>query len=294
MATALHLAFIPEVTLAQSAEGLLTLQTRTTRLIVRHSTPGLQAMIQVLAGSGATQDALQALVLQTDDAEVLPRFYYYLNRFQAKGILRTTLLAAGQPLATLCPLVEARLPQPQRLTATARVVLSRFAYCRRVGQHWQLESPLAPARILLHGGRGAALVAALAQPQDRHSLAQAVPEISVDGSEMFLALLAQGGMRSTVDATGQSSEETQDTLGQWEFHDLLFHSRSRVGRHDNPWGGTYRFLDHFPPSRQSNLRCPAPYCRSIRQTSRRSKLPTVPSQTSSKPVARSGSTATRR
>ncbi len=75
MAAALHLAFIPEVTLAQSAEGLLTLQTRTTRLIVRHSTPGLQAMIQVLAGSGATQDALQALVLQTDDAEVLPRFY---------------------------------------------------------------------------------------------------------------------------------------------------------------------------------------------------------------------------
>jgi SagB-type dehydrogenase family enzyme len=29
------------------------------------------------------------------------------------------------------------------------------------------------------------------------------------------------------------------TLAQWEFHDLLFHARSRDGRHSNLYGGTY-------------------------------------------------------
>jgi len=33
----------------------------------------------------------------------------------------------------------------------------------------------------------------------------------------------------------------------WDFHDLLFHSRSRMGRHDNEVGGTYRFLSRIPP-----------------------------------------------
>jgi SagB-type dehydrogenase family enzyme len=203
-------------------------------------------MLHTLAGTGATQPDLQALVLQSDDAEVLSRFYYYLNRLQARGLLSATLMVKGQPLATLLPLTGVGLPQHE--SAEARYVLSRFAYCRRDAAHFQLESPLAPARVLLHDGRAAALLAALAQPQDRDSLAQAVPGMRVDSSEAFLVLLAQGGMLSTVDATGQSSEETQPTLGQWEFHDLLFHSRSRAGRHDQPVGGTYRFLDRFPPT----------------------------------------------
>ena len=36
-------------------------------------------------------------------------------------------------------------------------------------------------------------------------------------------------------------------LQQWEFHDLLFHHRSRTGRHSDAAGGTYRFLGTLPP-----------------------------------------------
>ncbi|HEY2574032.1 MAG TPA: SagB family peptide dehydrogenase, partial [Verrucomicrobiaceae bacterium] len=36
-------------------------------------------------------------------------------------------------------------------------------------------------------------------------------------------------------------------LRQWEFHDLLFHSRSRMGRHRHPFGGTWRFSGALPP-----------------------------------------------
>ena len=33
----------------------------------------------------------------------------------------------------------------------------------------------------------------------------------------------------------------------WEFHDLLFHARSRLGRHDRPVGGSYRFAGRTDP-----------------------------------------------
>jgi SagB-type dehydrogenase family enzyme len=47
--------------------------------------------------------------------------------------------------------------------------------------------------------------------------------------------------------SGESPEATDRTLAMWDFHDLLFHSRSRLGRHSNPYGGTYPFKDVFDP-----------------------------------------------
>src|SRR5262249_22547852 len=36
-------------------------------------------------------------------------------------------------------------------------------------------------------------------------------------------------------------------LETWEFHDMLFHARSRRGRFDAPYGGTYRLADRLAP-----------------------------------------------
>jgi SagB-type dehydrogenase family enzyme len=36
-------------------------------------------------------------------------------------------------------------------------------------------------------------------------------------------------------------------LRQWEFHDLLFHARSRLGRHDYPFGGIFPFKGEIEP-----------------------------------------------
>ncbi len=42
---------------------------------------------------------------------------------------------------------------------------------------------------------------------------------------------------------GKSLEESDKFIPLWEFHDLLFHSRSRLGRHNYPYGGTFQFMD---------------------------------------------------
>jgi SagB-type dehydrogenase family enzyme len=43
------------------------------------------------------------------------------------------------------------------------------------------------------------------------------------------------------------AEEDAGILAHWEFHDLLFHTRSRIGRLREPLGATYRFRGKIEP-----------------------------------------------
>src|SRR5262249_36383875 len=128
-----------------------------------------------------------------------------------------------------------------------RFVLSRFAFLRREGVALVLESPLCHARVLLHGWKGAALIAELAQPRDSRQLSAGLPGISDEEAEDFVGLLAGVGMLSPVREDDKPAEDDNLPLAQWEFHDLLFHARSRLGRHANPFGGTYRFKGTIAP-----------------------------------------------
>jgi oxazoline/thiazoline dehydrogenase len=137
--------------------------------------------------------------------------------------------------------------RPPPIGADARFQLSRFAYCHRDGQALVLESPLSLARVILPGHAGAALVAELAQPRTCRDLTARVGEVAEDTAQTFLSLLVNAAVVAEVSADGALPEDAHPPLVQWEFHDLLFHARSRPGRHDSPVGTTYRFLGQIPP-----------------------------------------------
>jgi SagB-type dehydrogenase family enzyme len=63
----------------------------------------------------------------------------------------------------------------------------------------------------------------------------------------LLSLLIAGGFVSECNADGVVQIDDTPALKQWAFHDLVFHSRSRMGRHNNPLGGTYRFFGEIAP-----------------------------------------------
>jgi len=69
------------------------------------------------------------------------------------------------------------------------------------------------------------------------------PEASTDLASLFLS----AGMLAEVGEDGTSAEDENVSLLSWEFHDLLFHPRSREGRHDAPLGPTGRFLGRLEP-----------------------------------------------
>jgi SagB-type dehydrogenase family enzyme len=150
-------------------------------------------------------------------------------------------------LATLVPVVPTFAARSIRPAANARYRLSRFAYMRRNDDEIVWESPLAHARVVLNDTRTTAVMGCLAAPATVAELAERVHGLSADAVAGTLALLLRAGIVHEVDAAGRLSEDDDPALQTWAFHDLLFHARSRKGRTDEPYGGTYRFAGRSEP-----------------------------------------------
>lgn len=121
--------------------------------------------------------------------------------------------------------------------------LSRFAYLRRDttgprGEEVVLESPVASHRMSLPSPEVAALVVAMSAGRDLHDAADRAG-VSRTTAEIIASVLAGAGF---LDNT------RDDELQLWEFHDLLFHVRSRYGLHDQPGGGVFAHtnIEHAP------------------------------------------------
>ena len=200
------------------------------------------------------------------EARILPVSTSRSAKSSVKAFSATRWRKRGRALATLEPVAPAfRL---EDISIDGQFLLSRFACLRRVDDRMVMESPLGHARIVIHDRRGAALLALLATPHTAAELAAAMHDFDEATVAAFIALLANAMAASACAENGRIAEDDSVPLRQWEFHDLLFHSRSRLGRHNYPYGGTYRFLDALPPlpalkarrCRRGALRSTSPTC----------------------------------
>ncbi|MCM2423109.1 SagB family peptide dehydrogenase [Streptomyces sp. RKAG293] len=166
------------------------------------------------------------------------------------------------PLATAVPIARsAATPGAPDLGSTA-VVLSRFAYLRRlpdgpadggggtIGQGCVMESPLAPYRVTLHQPAAAAFVAALTTPRTVAEAAALAGLPEQSGAALAALLAGTGFMEPAAGASvGAAPALPAADPPLWDFHDLLFHSRSRAGRHDYTSGGVFAHQDvPHPPA----------------------------------------------
>jgi SagB-type dehydrogenase family enzyme len=187
--------------------------------------PGLREALEALASGGATEEELTQKVSGLE----LLRLHQLLADLAERRLLCRTFRRGGEPALTVVPFSRA-VPE-RRGNAPDRFVLSRFAYLRREGPSLVAESPLAWSYLIVHPA-GAPLITRLTAPLERAEL-DAEERACIDP-------LWDEGFLAAVDA------EDPD-LVPWEFHDLLFHARSRSGRHRNRYGGTYPFLGVAEP-----------------------------------------------
>ena len=110
-----------------------------------------------------------------------------------------------------------------------------------------LESPLAHARIVLHEPVAATLVAAMVTAATARELAVEAGDLPIETVSLLLALLAAGGMLDDPGHAGADPQSAPPDPETWEFHDLLFHARTRRGRSDAPSGATYRLAGRMDP-----------------------------------------------
>lgn len=186
---------------------------------------------------GLDGDTLNALRAQADGAgpalpagsalarllERLPQMVVYV----AGG-------ASGRPLLIATPITRAtRLASVQ---AAGHLTLSRYAYLRRLPETGtiMIESPLSGYRLTVAEPAVAALLTAeFEADRPAHGLtAGEVAEVA--------GLLAATRMLADAD--------TEHVRSRWEFHDLVFHTRSRYGHHDYPGGGVFPHAYARPPA----------------------------------------------
>ncbi len=244
------------------------------RVELRRLTPDFLAALERLTPPGEEEERLAESILAAGTVDSLARWHYHVNQFRQRGLIRRSLYVDGKRMATFSPLcrtfpsssspVSESGPLPGKnhrpdgngdsgAGATTAYVLSRFACFRRQGDKLVLESPLAHARVVLDDPRVVAILGSLATPMTLSDLAERSGNLTTSDMQAFLSMLHEAKLVDQVgadvpDGRLPAGPKHDPALDTWEFHDLLFHSRSRRGRSDGRFGGTYRFADRPPPA----------------------------------------------
>lgn len=257
MAASLTLAWHERVSLAAN-DGEIVVEGPRSRLTLRRMNANLIDAMRQLAPPGADADLLREAVASSGGAESLARWLYCLDELDRRSLVQKTLVSGGERLATVIPLARPLdRPDSKRppIAAATSLCLSRFAYLRRDGEQMVLESPLAHARVVMHDARPVAVVASLAAPSSLANLEES-RLLPADAMRRLVALLIEARMVESANDQDEAACETA-AYEVWEFHDLLFHSRSRRGRSDAPFGGTFRFADRPPPAALKSVTGPS-------------------------------------
>lgn len=111
--------------------------------------------------------------------------------------------------------------------------LSRFSYMHRHENKWILSNPLAHFDILFEGQKSVEWFTAITADEAPCSLLKDTSSIR----DYCVKVLFSSHFLHPKD------EQEADYLVSWEFHDLLFHHQSRLGRSSDKYhfGATYRF-----------------------------------------------------
>jgi SagB-type dehydrogenase family enzyme len=159
-----------------------------------------------------------------------------LRRLEQGGWMTRTVAVDGTPLATLRPVGHVTPPQRPPASLSGSLVLSRFALMRVVDGSLRLESPLHDVFVELHDPALTALIGRLAQATRADELSESVPGLERSAIGPLLRLLRDAAIIVGAEEDEASEPESQ---AQWSFADLLFHARSRAGRNQGGFGGTY-------------------------------------------------------
>lgn len=213
-------------------------------------TPGVWSALQKLESTGIAEEDLDTLARESDGPAGLPLLQFALHSLSRQGLLSYCAQGGAGMLAVTWSTAAFELPL-RTIRAETRYVFSRFAMIRRVEGRVVVESSRSPARIVIHDERVVALVTRAITPC---SLTAACCELSEEEVTVLSSLFLGCNVFEPVDDGGRTCED-EDALAFWSFHDLLFHSRTRLGRHLGGYGATYPFRGRggSPPGAKSAM-----------------------------------------
>ncbi|MGB7978694.1 MAG: SagB family peptide dehydrogenase [Chlamydiales bacterium] len=228
----IHLHLHPDVKLHSLSKEKISLIHRKNEITISSPPPQWISCLRSLA-EGSTEEGLyQAWTEERGDRYL---FYYFLQRLQQENILSYRFADRSQVFFVVVP-KRNWAPFSGKIDPALGLQMSRFAFFRQERGAWIIESPLSPIQVEIVDPALWTLAQKLASPQCLTALCAGGSQPDV--SEL-MAVLKGGSLLSDADQA--------PSLAMWEFHDLVFHCKSRKGFERNPFGGTFRFEGMRPP-----------------------------------------------
>ena len=193
-----------------------------------------QAIANRLQGNWLIEDdAVEA----ADDASI---GYYSLIMMRRNSMVDARLVKDNKALLTISPAPEDSAFRAAIDPATP-YRLNPYAFLRQESDWLCLESPLTKCRVMVHDHALAVTLSSLCLGRDI--------DTGVEEVKTLVSVLVSLNLIEPREEPGEN-----DPMAYWQFHDLLFYSRSLAGRHMYPLGGTYRFhgiRPSLPPVREA-------------------------------------------
>jgi SagB-type dehydrogenase family enzyme len=212
------------------------------RLALGPISPGISEALDAVFGGGLSEQALVGLVLERDGMSSIPSLLLLLGRLDQAQVLGRILETEHGPFVSVVPTSGPVAAESCELAEGVRWRLSDLAYTRRRGEDVVLESPLARGRVTWQHEDAALAAYHLSAGASLADLDRLLPHVPTPVLRALLQVLAVAGVLEPTDGAADDAP-----VGHWEFHDLVFHARSRLGRHVEPYGGTYRFAGVSEP-----------------------------------------------
>jgi SagB-type dehydrogenase family enzyme len=165
-------------------------------------------------------------------------------------IVRSLSQESGDPVLSVVPLAERSRFRPVPLAPGVPVRISVFARLRANGRECNIESPLALHRVVLHQAEAVRLIAPLMSPITPAAYLAAVASADPVARNVLEYLVAAGMAVAGEPSAGGTFTFAEDrdpaTVG-WSQIDMMFHTRSTLGRHDHDFGATCPIDPLEPP-----------------------------------------------
>ena len=191
---------------------------------------------------GIPENTMLDLVIAKSGFESLMSFTYILKTIEDLGFICYQLALNEKLKVILVPLSSHFNLVKFKPKEETTFKLSKFTLIRPVEDHFEFESPLGYAKIQFTEPSIAPLILALYQPFTLVSFTNQFPTFEAAFLKKMVDFLFQLKCLEEINEDGKIPEEDlSKPLAYWEFHDLYYHTRSRMGRHNNAYGGTFPF-----------------------------------------------------
>ena len=240
--------FREPVCLTTLPDGTIEVAGSTFRL-KRPDTPECRALLDALTGCGGASSPVTP-----GEATYSSWTHLTVLQFQALGLLQFKVISGEQTVLAIRPISGFWSPEYRSIEEGQRVRASRFGTLRVENGNCLLESPLSGGQIIAFSPEVAKLWAFLAAARTQADCAAEAPCFDIETIRLVLEALLAARLVDIAGEDGRIAEDGDEGLQLWSHHELLFHSRSRFGRHDLPWGGDFRLSGRIaepPPIKPS-------------------------------------------